>query len=289
MASVFLGAGEPGGSNGDIQYNDNGAFGGSDALTIDGDTIEIADIDVGHITGTGTGDYIAFTASNTDFSSDPDTGLHYGQYADGTGFIYAGDFTSEIDLFQDGSIYNYINNRDTGGTVALLGLKSIVGVQGTATATATYNLLGSTTKAVGATITRAYGVKIESLSHATIGNAVTNYPFWYSGGGGDAALGAVFRINHLGILAYYNPAFAEYTPDTANYERIVLQWDSNVAQIGTQAGGTGTLRAVKILGSSLQADGYKSSDGTAGATAGPFTVITGITVKNGLVTALTGS
>jgi len=34
---------------------------------------------------------------------------------------------------------------------------------------------------------------------------------------------------------------------------------------------------------------FKSVDGTAGATAGPFTVITGITVKNGLVTALTGS
>lgn len=34
---------------------------------------------------------------------------------------------------------------------------------------------------------------------------------------------------------------------------------------------------------------YQSSDGTAGVTAGPFTVITGITVKNGIVTALTGS
>lgn len=39
----------------------------------------------------------------------------------------------------------------------------------------------------------------------------------------------------------------------------------------------------------VQAGGYKSSDGTAGATAGPFTTITAITVKNGLVTSITGS
>jgi hypothetical protein len=39
----------------------------------------------------------------------------------------------------------------------------------------------------------------------------------------------------------------------------------------------------------LQATTFKSSDGTSGATAGPFTVITAIQVKNGLVTTLTGS
>jgi len=34
---------------------------------------------------------------------------------------------------------------------------------------------------------------------------------------------------------------------------------------------------------------YQAVDGTAGASAGPFTTITAITVKDGLVTALTGS
>ena len=34
---------------------------------------------------------------------------------------------------------------------------------------------------------------------------------------------------------------------------------------------------------------YTSSDGTAGATAGPFTTITAIRVRNGIVTTLTGS
>jgi hypothetical protein len=34
---------------------------------------------------------------------------------------------------------------------------------------------------------------------------------------------------------------------------------------------------------------YKAADGTAGASAGPFTVVTAIRVKNGLVTTLTGT
>lgn len=46
---------------------------------------------------------------------------------------------------------------------------------------------------------------------------------------------------------------------------------------------------VTINSSGLKATGYLSSDGSAGVTAGPFTTITAITVKNGLVTAITGS
>jgi len=49
--------------------------------------------------------------------------------------------------------------------------------------------------------------------------------------------------------------------------------------------GTGLVQ----FGDTVQATGYKSSDGSAGATAGPFTSITSITVKNGLITAITGS
>jgi len=58
-----------------------------------------------------------------------------------------------------------------------------------------------------------------------------------------------------------------------------------------------TTANLKIIGATadatfagvVQAAGYKSSDGTTGATAGPFTTITSIQVKNGLVTTLTGS
>jgi hypothetical protein len=46
---------------------------------------------------------------------------------------------------------------------------------------------------------------------------------------------------------------------------------------------------VTINSSGLKATGYLSSDGSAGVTAGPYTTITSITVKNGLITALTGA
>lgn len=46
---------------------------------------------------------------------------------------------------------------------------------------------------------------------------------------------------------------------------------------------------VTIDSNGLQATGYLSSDGSAGVTAGPYTTITSITVKNGLITAIAGS
>ena len=46
---------------------------------------------------------------------------------------------------------------------------------------------------------------------------------------------------------------------------------------------------VTIDSSGLKATGYLSSDGSTGVSAGPFSTITSITVKNGLVTALTGA
>lgn len=56
---------------------------------------------------------------------------------------------------------------------------------------------------------------------------------------------------------------------------------------GTTAQSLTTRLTVDVNG--IKATGYLSSDGTAGVTAGPFTTITSITVKDGLVTALTGS
>jgi hypothetical protein len=51
------------------------------------------------------------------------------------------------------------------------------------------------------------------------------------------------------IEALYNPQFTKYTPGATNYERIILgQWNTNVAEIGTEAGGTGTLRPLLLLG-----------------------------------------
>lgn len=54
------------------------------------------------------------------------------------------------------------------------------------------------------------------------------------------------------IEALYNPQFTKYTPGAANYERIILgQWNGNVAEIGTEKGGTGTLRPLRLIGSEI--------------------------------------
>lgn len=79
--------------------------------------------------------------------------------------------------------------------------------------------------------------------------ASTCYAFWYDSPG-------VRRIKCDGIEAYYNPAFTKYTPGATNFERIILgQWNANVAQIGPEAGGTGTLRQLELMGASLKLDG----------------------------------
>lgn len=94
--------------------------------------------------------------------------------------------------------------------------------------------------------------------------------------------------NPQAIPALYNPRFTKYTPGAADFERSVEQWVNNVLQLGAEAGGTGTLRALKLLAASVSTDGvfkaggYQSSDGSAGITGGPFT---SVTVKNGLVVA----
>src|SRR5213078_3876850 len=48
------------------------------------------------------------------------------------------------------------------------------------------------------------------------------------------------------VPAQYNPRFTKYTPGLANYERLVTQWESNVAVLTTEKGGTGVTRALRL-------------------------------------------
>lgn len=66
----------------------------------------------------------------------------------------------------------------------------------------------------------------------------------------------LFRVrnaNGQAIPALYNKDFTKYVADAPNYERIIQQWNANIAEIGTEAGGTGTLRPLKLLGPSVTA------------------------------------
>ncbi len=99
---------------------------------------------------------------------------------------------------------------------------------------------------------RAGGVNAGYFCENWTGEGANTYAFWYNGTGTNAG---VWRINQLGIVAYYNPAFATYTPGAADFERVRTEWIANVATIGTEAGGTGTLRVLNLVGSDVQANG----------------------------------
>lgn len=141
----------------------------------------------------------------------------------------------------------------------------------------------------GGTITNAYSYYADDLS----GVATNGYYAWYNSRG-------VFRVREdstfdgvgQAIPALYNPQFTKYIAGAADYERWVTQWNGNVLEMGAEKGGTGTLRALKLLGASVstdgvfQAGGYKSSDGSTGATGSANNTNT-LTIKNGLVVAIT--
>lgn len=71
--------------------------------------------------------------------------------------------------------------------------------------------------------------------------------------------------------------------ETSNGQSLLIHTEG--ARIAGDMSASGTLSA----DGNVWGQGYLSGDESPGVTAGPFTVITGITVKNGLVTALTGS
>ncbi len=89
------------------------------------------------------------------------------------------------------------------------------------------------------------------------------YAFWYDGDNTVTATAGVYRINALGIMAYYNPTFTKYEPGATNFERVRQEWISDVATIGTEAGGTGTLRVLNLVGSDVQANGVSILGGGA--------------------------
>lgn len=108
----------------------------------------------------------------------------------------------------------------------------------------------------------SYGFFSDVTTTANAGSVTTDVSFWSQARGGLATNAysfwsdedGVYRIKsdntfnsvYQAIPALYNPQFTKYTPGAANYERIAMQWESNVAVITTEAGGTGTLRTLGL-------------------------------------------
>lgn len=124
----------------------------------------------------------------------------------------------------------------------------------------------------GATATNLYGYYASDFS----GKAANPYYSWDDSRGvlrvkEDNAFDSVGQA----ITALYNPQFAKYTPGAVNYERLIEgEWNGNVAEIGTYAGGTGTVRPLKLMGSQINL-GAASNIGT--------TMFTGAGLDDGIL------
>ncbi len=119
----------------------------------------------------------------------------------------------------------------------------------------------------------AYGFVATTVENRSTGHITTYVPFYTEAQGGVTGITnaydfwadeqGVYRIKadntfdsvYQAIPALYNPQFTKYTPGAANYERIVEQWNGNKAEIGTEKGGTGTLRVLKFIGASVELPG----------------------------------
>ncbi len=85
------------------------------------------------------------------------------------------------------------------------------------------------------------------------GTATNPYFSWFdSQGVGRCKDDSSFNSVDQSICVVYNPLFTKYTPGATNYERIVYgEWNSNVAEMGPEAGGTGTLQPLDLMGSKV--------------------------------------
>lgn len=158
--------------------------------------------------------------------------------------------------------YRTITHQGTGTMDDMVGEYSQLRNTSTAVVTNAYNYWSRIQNTGGGTVTNGflyYGVDLGGI-------ATNPYYSWFDSRG----VGRCKEDNHLDsvgqtICVVYNPQFTKYTPGAADYERIIYgQWSANVAQIGPEAGGTGTLRRFQALGKSFQMP-TGSSDPTCSA------------------------
>jgi len=102
---------------------------------------------------------------------------------------------------------------------------------------------------------------------------------------------ATGQASNIGTLArtagfFFDSSYSYVTSDRIYFDQL----NGDIALFRAASGVLGvtaTYNSTSITGTIRSK--YQSSDASAGVTAGPFTVITSITVKDGIVTALTGS
>lgn len=181
-----------------------------------------------------------------------------------------------------GGSYFIQTQAGAGNVAAAYGLQGSIGIQPSSHADTSYAFQASSS--LDGDVDSGYSFYGKNLSSGTVDvfthyygdaigtRAINAYSFWSDEQG-------VFRIKsdntfdsvYQAIPALYNPQFTKYTPGAANYERCIpgCQWNGNVAEYGTEKGGTGTLRSFKLIGTSMElaaittATGFKPDTTTA--------------------------
>ncbi len=269
------GGGSPGGSQYSVQVNDGSSgFDGNTGFLYDTVTSKVrvgqpdsdfsADVQNSALVFAG-----AFTMAST--ATGVFAQLAVGEFND-TGDNYVFESYASKTGGGTGNLYGYqasaFDNSDVDETGDVIGLSGVAGLQvahnlarviavyGQTTATAAgtvaaaYNFWGKAPFFLsGGTITTLFSIYTDDLA----GTATNPYYSWDdSRGVRRTKEDATFDSVGQAIEALYNPQFTKYTPGATDFERVILgQWNGNVAEIGTEQGGTGALRSLRLIGNGV--------------------------------------
>lgn len=230
------GGGSPGGSNTDVQFNNSSAFGGDSGFTYAGSGQ--ATLALGTITANAIALNITGTWNNSGVTFDAPLFMNITNTASNSASLLV-DFqvsgSSKVTI----NVAGQVATKDVGSTFApSFQMGSTAGI---------YTRDGFVTNIGNGAST------LFEIGNSGLGVGLTSLIGWASNAKNDATDLSLYR-DAAGILAQRNSTNAQtfrvyntYT-DSSNYERGVFDWTTtaNVLTIGTQAGGTGTVRALQI-------------------------------------------
>lgn len=238
------------GSNGQLQYNNAGAFGGVSTMTFDGTSVTLAGRLINSYTSVASSPAKVFTGTwftggtatttKPHFLIEPTgtTSTAWSTSGTGLGVNAASGFAGRLLDLQVNGTSNF-NVSSTGAFVAVGGSAGV-------------NNSGF----------------IGGWSAGAIG--FTSSANWAAG----ATLDVLLRRDAANTLALRNDTSAQtfrvyntFT-DASNYERGFLRWSSNVFEVGPEAAGTGTARPMRITAATLKLPNLPTYADNAAALAG---------------------
>jgi len=275
IATIFVQSGGPGGSTGNVQFNDSGSLGGSANLTFDGDALE-----VGSITLNGSGiNAGVVTATSFTGSGSGITGLTNSNLSGSAGITNANLANSTISGISLGSNLNTLTMNTSGtGLSGSQTYNGSTGVTFTVTSNATSANTASTIVARDGSGNFNAGTITASLSGNVTGNLTGNVT-----SSGNVTVGSATTITNGGVNAIGIVSATSYTTKgTGSYqiggvdvinslrevEKVILD---NYAEKHNAFGNTGSAPTLNIANGT-----FISATLSANATFA-FTLGTGVT------------